>query len=157
MCSACVLVGWCRLLYFIVGCLVSRLVSWSVSTYSCSFLPLLATSGRLRVEPSGQSAFLAPTSCVTSRRSSLVSRPWGAQRDRPPGTNWLRDQSGANKTFRHGRCQRAPQVHVPNRVITRCPHLHVTQRDGAGLELLKVTEITALLIALLLLLLYRRS
>lgn len=49
----------------------------------------------------------------------------------------------------------APQVHVhvPNRVITRRPYLHVTQRDGAGLELLKVTEITALLILLLLLLL----
>lgn len=47
----------------------------------------------------------------------------------------------------------ALQVHVPSRVITRRPYLHVTQRDGAGLEQLKVTEITASLMLLLLLLL----
>lgn len=137
MCSVRVLVGWCS-----VSCLVSQSVSWSVSTYSditgWNRAASRAFSGRLG------------TSRPAARRL-----PRGHEELNVTGRRvqtGLDDQSGANKTFRHGRCQRAAGARAPPCHNTPSLSARAATRR-AGLELLKVTEITASLIASLLLLL----
>lgn len=88
----CVLVGWCS-----VSCLVSQSVGWSVSTYS-------------DIAGWNRAATRVFSGRLGASRPAARRLPRGHEELNVTGRRvqtGLDDQSGANKTFRHGRCQRA--------------------------------------------------